>query len=566
MKKQFIKFSVVALTVAAMASYVSCDKTEDPTLSVSPSADVVFEANGTSNIGSPNYTFVVETNQGDFTVTPSQNWVKANKTATGFTLTAEAINTLAGPPAAKVTVSAGKATPVEIGVTQKGAGSFLNVAPAHRTIVFSANGEKCTIGAGDDEFDPVAFTVGTNEGETWDVQKPEGQGWLTLTKSATGFSLSAEGYMGLNERQTTVTVSTSGSAADVEIIVKQKPAPAFLSVNESEDTEVDVDFGKTGGTQTFNVLTNYDEGWSVDPLTNADWLILDVTAGGFTLTAAENIYTDALEVTVTVRAGVATSISLYVTQEANPSGTARWAVTPKVWVVNSADGEIKQVWSDYIAYDGKGKVALGTIDDFIDAKTDNPNWPTSGVGDYCRHAVHNNVPNTEGFGQFFKGYLYNYFYIAEHKDEMCPAPWRVPKEADFIALDIAFEGTGGNYNADGSSTCEKLDAEYCEAQVRKYMAWGLQFGGMRNHTGTGNGAWSYVQGNAYLGGQELCSDLEQFSTTKYGYSGTDNGTGQMDGVDITRFVWAVYTKHYTQAVTSRGKERGWPVRCVRDGE
>ena len=575
--KKFIKCSAVALTVAVVALYVSCNKTDDPTLSVTPSSDVVFEANGNSNIGSPNYTFVVETNQGEFTVTKSQEWVKVNQTATGFTLTAEAITSLDGPPPAKVTVSAGSATPVEIGVTQKGAGAFFNVTPEHRALVFSANGETCTIGTGTDVFDPVEFTVATNGGETWDAQADDDQDWLTVTKTATGFSLSATGHIELTGKETKVTVSTSGSSGDVVINVKQLPMPSFLSVNESEEQDVDVVLVAAGETKTFDVLTNYAGGWSVDPLANdVSWLTLTPSANSFTLTVAQNDYADVPDaVTVTVRAGEATSIRLHVTQAGKAGGSTRWAVTQQTWVVNSTDGQIKQVWSDYIAYDGKGKVAAGTIDDFIDSKTGNDNWP-DGEGDYCRHAVTNKVPGTEGLDEKFKGYFYNYFYIRDNKDKICPSPWRVPHEEDFVALDLAFEGTGGNYciTVDGESPAEKLAdvMGYDEAYdfvkgqvVNKYMKWGLQFGGMRNNTGV---TWSYVQGIGYLAGQDEIAGFDDwFSTIKVGYVNEDGAVpSTVDGVDSWSDTWWIFTKHYGTSITSRGRERGWPVRCVRDGE
>jgi uncharacterized protein (TIGR02145 family) len=41
------------------------------------------------------------------------------------------------------------------------------------------------------------------------------------------------------------------------------------------------------------------------------------------------------------------------------------------------------------------------------------------------------------------GYLYNWKCVNEQKSKMCPSPWRVPTQADFIALDIALGGNGG---------------------------------------------------------------------------------------------------------------------------
>jgi uncharacterized protein (TIGR02145 family) len=88
------------------------------------------------------------------------------------------------------------------------------------------------------------------------------------------------------------------------------------------------------------------------------------------------------------------------------------------------------------------------------------------------------------------GYLYNWKCVNEQQSKMCPSPWRVPTQADFVALDVALGGTGNNR----SVTLQWIMGTYVEV-------WGACFGGAGYGTNiiafqTGFMYWPNSVGNA----------------------------------------------------------------------
>jgi uncharacterized protein (TIGR02145 family) len=216
MKRSSI-FLAMALAVCVVAT-TSCekDKDETPSLSINPSqTEVKFKADGTAD---GNAAFAVVTNQATWDAKPDKTWVTVTKTTTGFTLSAAPNTATTAPEAAKVTVSAGTATAVVLTVTQAAAAPSLSLTPAGQTaIAFAADG---TTG------DNAAFTVATNLA-TWDAVSDKA--WVTVNKTATGFTVSAApntSYVNTPEAAT-VTVSATG-VSDIVINVTQtvKPVPA----------------------------------------------------------------------------------------------------------------------------------------------------------------------------------------------------------------------------------------------------------------------------------------------------------------------------------------------------
>jgi len=426
MKKQFIKFSAVALTAAAMAFNSSCsgEEEEKHTLSVAPQvSSIVFAANGESATsgGAPvNTTFEVTTNRRSWDVTVSSNpWLTYEKSGNTFTLNAAAnFTTTARDEPVTVTVTADNATPVTISVTQLAADYIFLVSPDHRDIVFSANGQSATSGGA--AFSPV-FTVTLTEG-TWNVEYDE-ESWLTVTKSATGFTLSA----------------AANAYADV-------PEPVEVRVTDGKAT-----------------------------------------------------------------------ITLNVTQLGNPAGTPKSAVSTQKWTVPGGS----QVWSDYIEYDGKGKVADGTIEEFTGG--------TAGDGDY-----RGNHPN-------HRGYYYSWYYVEDNQDAMCPSPWRVPSKQDIINMDKAMGGTGVNQLGVG------------QTQVEKYVdELGFIFSG-RYRVGT---TWSNVGTIGFILSNETADEAAGNHPNKASYFALFSTEGTQH--------WSVMPQEeYDSSMT---KDGGVPVRCVRDGE
>ena len=133
--------------------------------------------------------------------------------------------------------------------------------------------------------------------------------------------------------------------------------------------------------------------------------------------------------------------------------------TDKVWVVGN------QTWSDVVMANAcKKNTFFGG-----DWKRDK----------YCADCCQN-----PGYGDMFSWRAVNYY-----KDQLCPAPWRVPTRQDFIDLDIALGGTGerrrglvydtylnpdvwggafgGRITSDGELVMEGKDAFYWSHEERR---------------------------------------------------------------------------------------------------
>ena len=134
-----------------------------------------------------------------------------------------------------------------------------------------------------------------------------------------------------------------------------------------------------------------------------------------------------------------------------------------------------------------------------------------------------------------KGDLFSWQAVYELRNELCPAPWRVPTLQDFIDLDIALGGTGEyqNYNP------EHRD---------KYLnVWGGTYGGGvdgdENHLrGQGSSA-SYWSQSQYANFSSVMGHYLHFYATKYVY-----------GRPID----------YVDPQMPALKHSGFSLRCVRD--
>ncbi|MDR1417359.1 MAG: SUMF1/EgtB/PvdO family nonheme iron enzyme [Prevotellaceae bacterium] len=219
--------SWLLLAVATM-TFAGCSKSDDEsqaaaeaTLTLTPAGQttIAFAADGTS---ADNLTFGVTTNQSEWDAASSHAWCTVTKTASGFTVSAAANAATTAPAPATVTVTAGEATPVTISVTQAAAATAapaLTLTPAGQTaITFAADGTSA---------DNLTFGVATNQ-SGWSAASS--QTWCTVTKTASGFTVSAA----VNTTTTvpapaTVTV-TAGKATSVTISVTQ--AAIAIAIDE----------------------------------------------------------------------------------------------------------------------------------------------------------------------------------------------------------------------------------------------------------------------------------------------------------------------------------------------
>jgi len=180
-----VSVSVVFTTVAP-----------DPTLSATPSDTVSFTAQAEEG---ENVVVTVETNQASWDVKSDQPWCKVEKNADGvtFTISAEANLDIESPIPAKVTVTAGNASPVVIDVTQDAAyagvlingirwaecnvadfGTFAK-APEESGMFYQWNRTKAWPVTGD----AVDWDASFEPGEEWDDDKdPCPKGWRIPTR------------------------------------------------------------------------------------------------------------------------------------------------------------------------------------------------------------------------------------------------------------------------------------------------------------------------------------------------------------------------------------------------
>ncbi len=451
MKAYFRKISPLYLGILLVAMVlISCkeDVEENPQLSVSPATTaIIYAADGKSATSngtkiSPTPTFTVTTNQESWDAVSNQSWLHVQKSANNFTISADANTNLDAPNPASVTVTAGRAESVIISIAQMGASPYLSVEPELTSIVFDPDGETAT---SDDEAITPTFTVTTNV-PSWNAVS--NQSWLHVEKSGNKFTLSADVNTSLDAPDPATVTVEAGEAIPVTIAVTQLPSPAILKVSPTDDVVFSAD-GKTATsngaafTPVFTVTTNYST-W--DATSDQIWLNVEKSEKTFTLTADANMYVGVLAAKVTVTAGEVASVVINITQESNPKGAPTYAIGTETWIIESSDGTIKQKWSDYIEYDEKNKAANGTL------STYNSDYREAAPG--------------------YRGYLYCWHYMMDHKDELCPAPWRIPTKEDLINLDKALGGTGENilYNLDHLATYKNK--------------WKVSFGGHVKADGT----------------------------------------------------------------------------------
>lgn len=267
MKKQLLNYTAFLLTGAIALFSISCkEETEKPELSVMPPATiVVFAANGidaTSNGEAINPTFRVVTNQSQWGYTCDKNWVKIMKSSNEFTLSADPAG-ITPQEEAKVTITAGDATPVIIRVQQTPLIASLEVAPADRTLSFPSSGGT-TASLENGENVTATFTVNSNV--DWDVVSNKEGEWLHVTKTTAGFSLTADPNESTDERAATVTVTAGGITITIQVSQqgKTEPTNAFVPkpwVAWNDFVPYDIVIGLWDWLQTERIWDNNTEGF-----------------------------------------------------------------------------------------------------------------------------------------------------------------------------------------------------------------------------------------------------------------------------------------------------------------
>ena len=197
-----------------------------------------------------------------------------------------------------------------------------------------------------------------------------------------------------------------------------------------------------------------------------------------------------------------------------------------------------QIWTDYIVYDGKGKVAAGTITNYAGTNT---------VGDYR---------NNPGY----KGYMYNLPYIQANEDKLCPAPWRVTSPQDIIDLDIALGGDGTNYHEDAGTAGAGHDPNIGDRVQRYVDEFGWEFSGRVYADGSINTAGGIGNLSTNAGASAtVIVDGGSFTVDNYANRPSHLCVKTQPGDR-----YAIFPQN--EANSSNQKERAFPVRCVKDAE
>ena len=286
------KISAIALTVAMMATVVSCGSKDDdskppaPTLSITPAVtSITFLAEGQTN------TFTVETNQTTWNVNSSDpSWLTATKSGTGFTVTATANNT-SSDRTATVTVSATGAANVTITVQQPkipAEAPTLSINPSVTNIQFSATGNVVT--SNGNPITPT-FTVETNQ-TTWDVNS-SAPTWLTATKSGTNFTVTAESNDTETDRTATLTVSAAG-VANVTINVQQKSGHEDITAQKLTNYAMPFKH-KAAAIIDQGAMWNYDVdgGWLYNTVGGTNGVVFANADGSYNCTLSMSVWSGA---------------------------------------------------------------------------------------------------------------------------------------------------------------------------------------------------------------------------------------------------------------------------------
>jgi len=255
MKNKFLLLiagSVLALTLSCKDDDPESEKesNKEPSLMVNPSANfIVFNHDGqsaSSNGEAISLSFKVETNQSDWDVESDQQWLTVTKMAIAryFSLSANPVLTTTSPLPAKVTVTAGNATPIIINVQQIGQEPALIVTPDNRTLVFSVTGKSAT---SDDIPITPTFAVVSNEG-TWDAKS--NKDWLKVVKEGNTFSLSTDAN-NIDSPNAEAIVTVTGLDAEPVVITVAQSTEFFLQIDPRPVTNLEVvEFNPESNTST----------------------------------------------------------------------------------------------------------------------------------------------------------------------------------------------------------------------------------------------------------------------------------------------------------------------------
>jgi uncharacterized protein (TIGR02145 family) len=248
------------------------------------------------------------------------------------------------------------------------------------------------------------WTAAVNSAATaWCTASPAaGTGNGTVTVSVTANSATVT-------RAATVTV-TAGTLTKQVVVTQAAAAPA-LSIDKAT-------IAATVAAATYTLTVTSNLAWTVAVNSGATaWCSVSPAAGNgngaVTISVIDNNKHAATRVaTLFVTAGTLTR-QMTVAQAALASPT--YAATDEFWPIDNVSKSIHQLWSDVITVPECNK------SDFVGSAAD------------CRK------------NSGYVGYFYSWHYVNEKPTTLCPSPWRVPTNADFVALNNALNSVAADF-------------------------------------------------------------------------------------------------------------------------
>lgn len=289
----YLKFNLFTLiaVVLNVLLFSTCRKESEPVLTVDPTI-LTFSADD-----SVRKVVTVETDakSWNYFIDAKGSWIVPEKDNVNnrLYLSVQSYTDTENPRNATVTVSAGKASPVDITVIQEKKQYSLSASPTSLSYSSSESGEK-------------SISI-TTDAATWEATSDAE--WITLEKKQAEKTLivSAKANSQITSRSGEITI-TAGNAPSFKISVSQGPAPITLTVSQ---TSLSFTASETGS-KTVTVTTNATA-W--DATTSASWLSIEKNNNIITVKAAQNTSTSTRNAEIRVTAtGIETVRTISVSQ------------------------------------------------------------------------------------------------------------------------------------------------------------------------------------------------------------------------------------------------------------
>ncbi|GHT22945.1 hypothetical protein FACS189430_05500 [Bacteroidia bacterium] len=195
----------------------------------------------------------------------------------------------------------------------------LSITPSQTAVKFKADGSA---------DGNATFTVATNQSE-WNAEPSKT--WVTVSKTATGFTLSAAANTALTAPEAATVTVTAGTATPVVLTVTQAAAAAAPTLALSPAGQTAIAFAADGTTANNAAFTVTTKTGGYEAVASASWVTVTKTGNSFTVSATPQTLDAAA--TLTVSASGAEDIVINLTIE----GLLGVEINGVVWAKRNVD-------------------------------------------------------------------------------------------------------------------------------------------------------------------------------------------------------------------------------------